>query len=120
MSPTQFEEFVERFKRVSESINFWHCGSSKDVEACIKKRIRNALEYRKGQLREADSEEDKKALKMKIKQLNNLLKSKFAYQVSFNHWLNIHPIFREKLGSLDDLKEPREILKKSKKLNTKL
>ena len=44
---------------------------------------------------------------------------KFAQSVVSNHWLDENPIYREKLGSLDDLKDPRERLKELKKNKNK-
>jgi len=76
------DEFLRLFKRVSKKIILAGCGVSKDVEACIEGRIRNALEHRKEQLKNADTEEDKKFFKQRVHLLNNLLKMNFARDVA--------------------------------------
>lgn len=73
--------------------------------ACIEKRIKDALEYRKGQFEDAESEKERKQIKKNIQRLNALLKTGFAKRVDYEYWINKHPIYREKLGSPDDIKE---------------
>ena len=73
MSPMSSEEFKRLFERVSKKIIFAGCDVSYDIEACIEGRIRNALEHRKEQLKNADTEEDKKFFKQRVHLLNNLL-----------------------------------------------
>jgi len=52
MSPTEYEKFEQRFIRISNSIPLIGCGFSKNIEACVERRLRNAIEYWKGQLEE--------------------------------------------------------------------
>jgi len=108
MSPTESEKFVQRFIRISDSVPFMGCGFSKDVKACVEERLRDAIEYWEGRLEEASSEEEIKDIKWRIRQHNITLNSTFAEQVSFNFWLDTNPIFKERLGDPEDIKDAKE------------
>ena len=108
MSPTESEKFVQRFIRISNSVPLIGCGFSKNIKACIEERLRDAIEYWEGQLEEASSEEEMKDIKWRIRQHNITLNSTFAEQVSFNFWLDANPIFKERLGNPEDIKDVKE------------
>ena len=101
------EEFRAMFIRVTDKIRMWGCGTSVDVEACIVKRIKEALAYRQEQNENAKSIADKKRIKKAIQNLNALLTSGFARRADRNHWIDSDPIYRERLGSLDDIIDPK-------------
>lgn len=102
------EVFRAMFIRVTDKITMWGCGVSYDVEACIKKRLKEALAYRQEQYENAASMEEKNRIKKKyIKQLKILIKTGFAWRATLNHWIDSDPIYKERLGSLDDIKEPK-------------
>jgi len=111
-NPFYVEDFWKKFKRVSESIIFFGCGVSKDITACIEKQIEGGIKYRTAQLKKAKSVREKEEIKKKILNLIDLLNEDFAMRVETEYWKDSHPIYREKLGSLDDLKDPRKQLKK--------
>jgi hypothetical protein len=102
-----FGKFWKKFKKVSESIIFSGCGTSKDITACIEKQIEGAIKFRKGQLKKAKSKKEKEELKRKILDMMELLNDNFAIRAETEYWKNSHPIYRERLGSLDDLIEPK-------------
>ena len=108
MPPTESEKFVQRFIRISDSVPLIGCGFSKDVKACVEERLREAIEYWEEQLEEASSEEEINEIKWRISQHNITLNSTFAEQVSFNFWLDINPIFKERLGDPEDIKDAKE------------
>ena len=94
------------FIRVTNSIPMWGCGVSKDTEACITRRIEEALAFRQEQYENAESVEEKKRIKKAIRNLTILLKTGFAYRATISHWIDDDPIYRERLGCLEDIKEP--------------
>lgn len=102
-----FGKFWKKFKKVSESIIFAGCGTSKDITACIEKQIEGAIKFRKAQLKKAKSKKEKEELKRKILDMMKLLNDGFAIRAETEYLKNSHPIYREKLGSLDDLIEPK-------------
>ena len=112
MSPTESEKFVQRFIRISNSVPLIGCGFSKNIKACVEERLRDAIEYWEGQLEEASSEEEIKDIKWRIRQHNITLNSTFAYQVDFNFWLDVDPIFKERLGNPEDKKAAKENTRK--------
>jgi hypothetical protein len=101
------DEFREMFIRVTNSIILWGCGVSKDTEACIKRRIKEALAFRQEQYENAESVEEKQRIKKAIRNLKALISGGFAWRAALNHWIDSDPIYRERLGHPDDIKEPK-------------
>lgn len=105
--PMSSEEFRRMFIRVTDKIIMWGCGISVDVEACIVKRIKEALAYRQEQYENAESIAEKKRINKAIRKLKALLSGGFASRAALNHWIDSDPIYRERLGHLDDKIEPK-------------
>lgn len=106
-TPMSSEKFREMFIRVTDKIIMWGCGISVDVEACIVKRIKEALAYRQEQNENAESMAEKKRIKKAIRNLKALLTGGFASRAARNHWIDSDPIYKERLGSPDDIKKPK-------------
>ena len=108
-----FGKFWKKFKKVSESIKFAGCGTSKDIAACIERQIEGAIKFRKAQLKKAKSKKEKEEQRRKILDMTELLNDGFAIRAETEYWKDSHPIYREILGSLEDIKEPKINKKKS-------
>jgi hypothetical protein len=97
------EKFRAVVERISKYIHFKGCETEEEIEDKLKEKIK-MYEYRYENTSSSPEFFKQRArLRASINRWRGLLKAGFAFRLSLESWLHPHPVYKEILGTDDDI-----------------